>query len=79
MSDETRLFRLNIMKMLIKLSRKYTQKDIDSKVYIDIEKNEIIGIDMSQLDTNLSNDFSIGDTQILLKEMTGEMWTNFKI
>lgn len=48
--ESARLLRIYMLQTIFILSQKYTQKELDDKILIDVENNKIIGIDLSRLE-----------------------------
>ena len=77
--DNTRLLRVNTIRMIAELSQQFNQDQLDSAIFVDIKDGEIIGFDFSRILGLPDLKCCIGDSQLALKDMTKKMWITMSV
>lgn len=78
LSEDARVLRIEMIKMIADLSTSYSQKDLDEKILIDIDdQGYIIGMDLSVL-IGLSEHLCFHKS-IKLGDMTEDNWIQMKL
>lgn len=81
LSDESRMLRINMIKQLAELSSHFPQEDLDTKVYADVEDDEIVGFDMAELQgvPDMSQITCVGTRRIPLGQLSAAAWTTMRV
>lgn len=78
LSENTRMLRVHMIKMIADLSQSYSQNDLDEKIHIDIDDdNNIVGMDLSLL-IGLSTPLCFHNS-MKLGDMTEHDWVHMKL
>lgn len=78
LDGETRMLRMNMILQLADLADKFDQKTIDEKVFVDVRKGEIVGMDCSGLFDGAPN-MCVGDRRIALGALSENDWIEMRI
>ena len=77
--EEARILRTDMIQNIAMLSQTYSQKQIDNKVFVDLDANgHIIGMDMAAI-YKINIDACIGANRLALKHMTADSWKTMKL
>lgn len=78
MSDIVKNLRVQMISIIAELSSKYSQKELDNKLFVDIENGDIVGFDMSEL-MNISLTFSDNSQRVPLGKLTAKHWQTMRV
>lgn len=78
LSEDTKLLRVDMIREIAMLSHRYSDELMNNEILIDIEDGEIINMNILQLTIKIQVNWSIGNKQIKLGEMTADNWKTMR-